>query len=191
MNGERFLQRTNESPALAVWVLSGHDVCMPIATATAFHRATELTRDELLRVAVARGCRHYAPLLSANGETGDDPDLPHEVLGTALLRGPADAATFQAIRCAAMVLSDLGNSPAAIAEASRHFGVEHRVAHIAELGIAADSHPEFWRALLDELQVTSQEHEFLPGVSRLVADTGLAGRGRSTTRVWLRTHYRR
>ena len=58
-------------------------------------------------------------------------------------------------------------------------------------GIAADSHPEFWRALLDELQVTSQEHEFLPGVSRLVADTGLAGRGRSTTRVWLRTHYRR
>lgn len=161
-----------------------------VATAARPFLATaDLTRDQLLRVAVARGCRHYAPLLSPNATATDNAELPHEMLGAALLRGPADAATFQAIRCGAMILSDLGNSPQRIAEASEYFGVAHRVAHVARLGLAFDQHPEFWRATLDTLPSVAGEEQFLPGVSRLTSETWMAGPGRGLARTWLRTHY--
>lgn len=121
----------------------------------------------------------------------DDPGIPHEALGAALLRGPADAATFQAIRCGAMVLSDLENSPRAIAEASRQFGVAHRAAHIARLGLVADTHPEFWQQVLHELPSAIAEDDFLPGLSRLTSETRPPGRSSAPVRVWLRTHYAR
>jgi len=152
----------------------------------------ELTRDQLLGVAVARGCRHYAPLLPPDVTPTDMGDLPHEVLGAALLRGPADAATFQAIRCGAMVLSDLGNSPQRIGEASEQFGVAARVVHLARLGLAADRHPEYWTAVLNALPPGSADEEpFLPGASRLTSETRLVGPGRNPARTWLRTHYAR
>ncbi len=66
-------------------------------------------RRKLLAIAVARGCDQYAPLWPEL-RPKDDLTLPKEVLGCALLRGPADEETFQSIRCGAMVLSDLGNS---------------------------------------------------------------------------------
>jgi hypothetical protein len=118
--------------------------------------------------------------------------LPHEILGCALLRGSADAATFQAIRCGAMVLSDLANSPELIAAAAKQLAVTDRVAHIARLGLAEDAHPGFW----EQVQAALPEHrigkeDFLPGVSRLVAETPLSGPGRGRARIWLRTDYRR
>ena len=159
---------------------------------SALDRGTiDLTRDQLLRVAVARGCRHYAPLLPPNATPVDVPDLPHEVLGAALLRGPADADTFQSIRCGAMVLSDLGNSPQRIVEASEHFGVVHRVAYLAQKGFEADHHPEFWTAILNALPPGSDEGQFLPGVSRLTSETRMAGPERKPGRTWLRTRYAR
>lgn len=153
--------------------------------------AADLTRDQLLRIAVARGCRHYAPLLPPGALPADAAGLPHEVLGTALLRGPTDANTFQAIRCGAMVLSDLDNSPQRIIEASEQFGVTHRLAHLARLGLAADRHPEFWAAILSPLPPGPDEELFLPGISRLVSETRLAAPGQSPARVWLRTRYAR
>lgn len=151
----------------------------------------DLTREQLLCVAVARGCRHYAPLLPAGAAPLDVPGLSHEVLGAALLQGPADAGTFQAIRCGAMVLSDLGNSGPAILEASTHFGVAHRLAHLARLGLEADRHPEFWTAILNALPPVAGEENFLPGISRFTSETRMAGPGRGSVRTWLRTHYRR
>jgi hypothetical protein len=146
----------------------------------------DLPRVQLMRIAVARGCRHHGPLLPANVAPADVAGLPHEMLGAALLRGPADADTFQAIRCGAMVLSDLGNSPTRIAEAAEAFSVAHRVAH---LGLEFDSHPDFWRTILDALPPVAGEEQFLPGVSRLTSETRLSGPERKPARIWLRTHY--
>jgi hypothetical protein len=149
----------------------------------------DLPRVQLMRIAVARGCRHYHPLLPADVTPTDVAGLPHEVLGAALLRGPADANTFRAIRCGAMVLSDLGNSPARIAEASEFFGVTHRVAHLARLGLEFDQHPNYWRSVLETLPLAGGEEDFLRGVSRLTTETRLGGPNQKPVRIWLRTHY--
>ena len=151
----------------------------------------DLTRADLFRIAVARGCRHYAPLLGPGTAPDDVPGLPHEMLGAALLRGAPDTATFQAIRCGAMVLSDLGNSPQRIGEVSEQFGVAGRVAHLARLGLEADQHPGFWSAVLKALPPALDDDPFLPGVSRFTSETRLAGTGQPPVRVWLRTHYGR
>ena len=149
----------------------------------------DLSRNALLRIAVARGCRHYAPLLPPEATPGNVPDLPHEVLGAALLRGASDAATFQAIRCGAMILSDLGNSPERLGEAGEQFGVTCRIAHLARLGLLADQHPGFWTAVQNALPPSADGDPFLPGVSRLTSETRMAGPGQKPSRVWLRTHY--
>lgn len=142
-----------------------------------------------MQIAVGRGCNHYAPMLADGCHPTTDSDLPHEALGTALLRGGRDVETFQSIRCGAMVLSDLGNSPRLIAEAANYFWVSYRVAHIARLGLEADSHADFWVALLSLLpdEHMPEEDAFLPGLSRVVSETGKTGPGRTPLRLWLRT----
>jgi hypothetical protein len=151
--------------------------------------AAGLSRDELCAVAVARGCSHYAPLWP-DLTPADRPGLPHEALGCALLCGPATVETFQSIRCGAMVLSDLGNSPELIAAAAEQLGVSGRVAHIVWLGLSADVHPEFWASVRVALpELAAREQDFLPGVSRMVAETRLSGPGEGPTLTWLRTQY--
>lgn len=157
----------------------------------ACREAAVLSRDELRATAVARGCSHYAPLWP-DLTRADRVGLPHEILGCALLRGPATAETFQSIRCGAMVLSDLGNTPELIVAAARQLGVAGRVAHLAQLALSADVHPEFWNRVRTALPGPSaDEQDFLPGVSRLVAETRLSGPGKGPARTWLRTEYRR
>jgi len=163
--------------------------------AAAFAQGCEATarksRHHLLAVAIARGCRHYAPLWPEL-KPEDDPGLPHEALGCALLRGPADAETFQAIRCGAMVLGDLANFPQQIAVAADFFGVVDRVAHIARIGSAADEQRKFWQQILKVLPAQpGADRDFLPGVSRLVAETRVGGPAGGPVRVWLRTAYQR
>jgi hypothetical protein len=153
--------------------------------------AAELSPDALRAAAIARGGAHYAPLWP-NLPPADRAGLPHEALGCALLRGPATADTFQSIRCGAMVLSDLENSPELIGAAAEQLGVAGRVAHIARLGLSADVHPQFWAAVQAALPGwAAEEQDFLPGVSRLVAETRLSGPGGGLVRTWLRTRYRR
>jgi hypothetical protein len=155
----------------------------------ACQKVTELSGESLTAVAVARGCRHYASLWPGLIPL-DYAWLPHEVLGCAMLRGPADENTFQMIRCGAMVLSDLGNSPGQIAIAAGQLQVIPRVAHIVLLGLAEDKHPEYWtkiRKLLPELSPVEQD--FLPGMSRLMTETKLSGPGKGPERIWLRTAY--
>ena len=158
----------------------------------ACHRAEAWSRDELIALAVARGCRHYAgfaPTAQAVPQT----ELPHEVLGCALLRGPADAETFRAIRAGAMVLSDPGNSPAAMAEAAHFFGVESRLVHLARVGLKADCATDFWTAILALVPATESHDDlaFLPGASRLSVECPRPGANGSPIRVWLRTNHPR
>lgn len=155
--------------------------------------AVRLGRNALLVIAIARGCHHYAPFVPSQVPKIDRPDLPHEVLGCALLRGSLDVDTFQTIRCGAMILSDLGNSAQIIAEAVGILSVTSRVAHIAQLALSADDHPDYWRNLLAALPPIKADKEAgsLPGVSRLVSETRMTGLGRGAQRVWLRTHYLR
>lgn len=156
------------------------------AFAQACTRAKALTRSQLLAVALARGCRHYAPLW---------PELvpvnfcwlPQEALGCALLCGPETASTFQAIRCGSMILSDLGNRSERIAQAAKIFEVAVRVAHLARLGQVEDDYPKYWVGILAALpDLPAGDGDFLPGVSRLVAETRRSGPGRGAKRVWLR-----
>lgn len=164
---------------------------LDVEFAQACAKAVGLVRSELLAAAVVRGCGYYAPLW---------PDLaprnlawlPHEILGCALLRGTADAETFQAIRCGAMVLSDLHNDPGLIATAAEALAVLSRVAHIAKLGLEGDDHPEFWTRLRRTLpDLSTTEVEFLPDLSRLCSETGRSQVNLGTMRIWLRTAYRR
>jgi hypothetical protein len=153
----------------------------------ACREAAVWSRAELLALAIARGCFHYAafwPQLPAVRG-----GLPHEVLGCALLRGPAEVETFQAIRCAAMVLSDWHNDPEVLGEAAVRLDVAGRVAHLAELGWRYDSRPEYWAAVLAGLPEGLAEEDFLPGVSRLSCETFESATSRSLARTWLRTDF--
>ena len=95
--------------------------------------AGRLARDELIGIAIARGCRHYAAFVPPE-LVKDRPDLPHEVLGCALLVGPQDVETFRGIRVGAMILSDAGNSAHTMADAAAAFDVTARLLHIARIG---------------------------------------------------------
>lgn len=154
-------------------------------------RAAGFSRNELLAAAIARGCRHYAPLWP-DLRPADLDWLPHEILGCALMRGSIDEETFRAVRCGAMVVSDLGNTPERVAAAAVQLDVGGRVAHVAQLGLADDIHRDFWRRILTGLpQLPPEERDFMPGLSRLVAETRMRGSGKGPARVWLRTDYRR
>jgi hypothetical protein len=150
-----------------------------------------LGRDELIGIAVARGCHHYAAYVPPE-LVKDRPGIPHEVLGCALLVGPQDVETFQAIRVGAMILSDAGNSAHAMADAADALGVTARLLHIARVGAEADNRPDFWREVLAHLPATdgASEAGFLPNASRFSIESRLNGHGRGIDRVWLCTNYR-
>jgi hypothetical protein len=150
------------------------------------------SHKQLLGIAIARGCRHYASFADSP-DLVDEPGIAHEVLGCALLRGPQNIETFRAIRVAAMVLSDGGNSPKKIGSAAAAFGVEGRVSHIAKLALTADNRPDFWNAVLGTLPAMDDvsEASFLPGISRLRSETHMTGPGQGRSLVWLRTAYAR
>lgn len=150
------------------------------------------SRDQLIGIAVARGCRHYASFADSWNKV-DVPTIPHEVLGCALLRGAPDVDTFQSIRVASMVLSDAGNSPDMIGAAAAALGVESRVTHIAKLALKADNRPDFWEAVLASIPAADNASEagFLPGITRFRCESPMTGLGRGPSRVWLRTAYAR
>ena len=153
-------------------------------------KVTALSRDELIGIAIARGCHHYSPFV-AQELIADRRDVPHELLGCALLCGPPNLDTFQAIRVAAMVLSDTGCSPTRIARAAEAMGVSSRLAHIVRIALKQDNHPAHWRAILALLPPDdfTAEADFLPKVSRFSLESGKPGPGLGPIRVWLRTHY--
>jgi hypothetical protein len=163
----------------------------PVNTHSITSVVDRLTLDQLLGLAISRGCQHYTALASARHFIESTDTLRHEALGCALLRGPEDLTTFQSIRVGSMVLSDTGNSPILIAEFAHLLEVSARVAHIARLGLEFDSFPTYWQSVLDHLRhgVNTGNGVFLPGPSRLYSESPLTGHGRERSRVWLRTAY--
>jgi hypothetical protein len=167
--------------------LTGLRIGLGLDLDAACREATAWTRAELLALAMARGCQFYAGLWPVLPDIRGD--LPHEVLGCALLRGPADVETFQAIRCATMVLSDLYNDPGMIGEVAVRLDVAGRLAHLAQLGRRHDTGPSYWSAVLAGLPTGTAVEDFLPGVSRLTCETMELTPGRRLKRKWLRTEY--
>jgi hypothetical protein len=153
-------------------------------------KVSALSRDQLIGIAVARGCHHYAPFVAPHLVV-DEPELSHEVLGCALLRGPTDLDTFHSVRVGAMVLSDESCSPAVVNAAAEAMGVRERLAHIAQVALAAGERPDYWMEILagNPTRLSDDESDFLPGISRFTVETGKSGPGRGPVRVWLRTHY--
>jgi len=173
----------------------------PEATATratptiaeACQAALSLSADELLRIAIARGCDHYAPFIpdATSGPDAEHDDLPHEVLGAALLQGERNEETFGNIRCAAMILSNPGNSPQKIAEAASFFGVTPRVIHIARLALSIKDRPDYWTKIINSCPqtiITDEEAAFLPGISRFTTQTWTRPPARKFIQTWLRTN---
>jgi len=158
--------------------------------AVTLDEVANLSRDELLGVAIARGCRHYASFVAPEYIV-DRPGLAHEVLGCALLRGMANLDTFQSIRVGAMVLSDAGCSPTLAVAAAEALGVESRLAHIARTALVADDRPGYWGEILTGVPaaIEAKEVEFLPGASRFRLETGKRAPGLGAARIWLRTQY--
>ncbi|MFA5262711.1 MAG: hypothetical protein WC378_02730 [Opitutaceae bacterium] len=160
------------------------------AFTSACRLAANLSRNDLLAAAIARGCSHYASFVDPRF-VRDLPFIPHVVLGCALLRGLQDVETFNAIRVGAMVLSDLDNSPDAIAAASVELSVTSRAAHIARVGLTNDTHPSYWQEILEciSAEINESEIDFLPGASRFCSNGRLAGFGRVLSPHWLRTSF--
>jgi hypothetical protein len=145
-------------------------------------------RARLVGTAVARGCTHYRAF--ADPElVSDDPNLPHELLGCALLQGDIDVDTFAAFRVGGMVLSDLGNNITRMCLFATELGVDRRLAQLANVALAACDEPAFWRAVLDEVGVRPPADEFCPGASRLSLETHIVGSPTPFLRQWLRTAY--
>ena len=165
------------------------------AIAVACRDASLLAREVLLGIAVARGCRHYAAFVPSTylNYHLNRHDIPHEVLGCALLGGCPDLETFRSIRVGAMVISDLGNDPHAIAAAADECSVTQRLAHICRVALKTDEQPGFWGAMLAALRVAddTSESQFLPGASRFCIETRKKSRVQAISRVWLRTAYSR
>ncbi len=140
-----------------------------------------------MALAVARGCRHYAPMVHGHAAPPRLRALAHEVLACALLRFPMPGG-FDAFRCGAMVLSDLNNQPGAISAAADYFDVAGRVGYVVCVGLACDSAHGFWERL-KPLFPQADDCGLLPGPSRLVSETRMSGRFRGPVRIWLRTDY--
>ena len=130
------------------------------------------TSSDFIRLAVARGCRHYAP---AFPPIGCDPSLAvlsNEELVALLLLGSNEFEPI-AIRCAAQLAGSCDIEQ--LASVARRERVGRPLAYIARAGIDYDSsNREFWNGLLDRLGEQPPVTEgILPHWSRFVSQTGV------------------
>lgn len=145
-----------------------------------------LSADELMSIAIQRGCRHYAPLTRVRSADPGEARLPDEVVAVALMRGdPSER--FDHIRAGAMLLSKLSNDPAEIGRYAKAFGVEDRIRHVAETAISVGDHYDFWKGIIESLgRVEMGARDRLPGFSRFMSLSGVVRPGQPRRNVWLR-----
>jgi hypothetical protein len=149
------------------------------------------TSDDLLRVAVGRGCRHYAPVdfdPQATFDPGRDRLSDLEV-AIAMLTG-AQSYEPQLVRCAAQLLGAPGLRPDRVARMAVMERCVAVVRHIAEAGQRHDRlGGAFWTGVLAGLPPSPPVRAgVLPHPSRFVVQTGFAGRRPvpEVQTVWLR-----
>jgi hypothetical protein len=148
--------------------------------------------DELLHLAVARGCTHYAP-------SGFQPDLVRDCghalfsnseLVIALVSGSSEG-DARHIRVAAQLLGSADVSAAKVARLAQMERCVPILRHIAEAGLREDAEdPLFWRSLLELLpQAPPVEEGRLPHPSRFLSQPGWTPPSRPPRRaLWLRAH---
>ncbi len=145
------------------------------------HHLTDLT--SIMRLAVARGARHYASVYPPAGSDPGVEAISHEELVALLLLGAQPFEPF-ALRCAAQIITLC--DPCRLSLIARRERVSRPLAHIARAGAAHDSGQtarwlELLRLLGSPLPVPSGR---LPHWSRFVSHSGITRSGLPRT-DWL------
>ena len=140
--------------------------------------------DDLVQVAVHRGCRHYASALPLSSNQQDRQtrfptlaELPNDELTVLLLVGELPYEP-QAVRCAAQLARAADVSADRLADLAIREKCERVLAHIARAGREHDDDgTDFWGAVLSRLGPVPERMEHkLPHWTRFVS---MAGRQRS------------
>jgi hypothetical protein len=146
------------------------------------------TQDDLLRLAVLRGCKHYDlgvlhdfPVQDPGSHLFSDEELAIVLISAGGCGGP------QHIRCASQLLSSTGIRPMVVVRLAIMERCVAIVRHIAEAGVQHDvTGRPFWLALLGNLpQCQSVAAGRLPHYSRFMIEPGWAPASRAprTSRV--------
>lgn len=149
------------------------------------------TPDSLLRLAVARGCAHYALANEATADEMKDPGtevLSDIELGIAMISGAQDYSP-QLMRCAAQLLSGPNIDPRALARAARMERCTPLLRYIAEQARQQDEgHESYWESVLANLPraTHSRPSESWPHPSRFMLLAGYRRGGGTHKPHWLR-----
>ena len=132
--------------------------------------------SDFIRLAVARGCRHYSGIFP---EIGVDPGfavISNEELVALLLLG-SNEFDGMAVRCAAQLASRC--DPRLLSEMAKRERIGRSLSYIATAGAMHDStRVEFWTALLKLIgRQTPVADGVLPHWSRFVSQTGVSRKG--------------
>ena len=141
------------------------------------------TPSDFIRLAVARGCRHYAPAFEPNESNPGIESISNEELVALLLLGSNEYEPI-AIRCAAQLSG--GCDVELLARVAKRERVGRPLAYIAKAGGTYDeSNREFWSTLLNLLGEQHPVREgVLPHWSRFVSQTGVTRSGGGSVQ-WL------
>lgn len=148
--------------------------------------------DQLLLLAVARGCLHYAPADFKASDVQDcgRSDFSNEELVVALVSGSSEG-DARHVRVAAQLLGAPGLNAAKVARLARMERCVPIIRYIAEVGLREDvENSTFWKSLLElwpEAILIPEGR--LPHPSRFLSQPGWTPRSRPARRsTWLRAH---
>lgn len=139
--------------------------------------------SDFIRLAVARGCKHYAPAFPPIESDPGVAVISNEELVALLLLGSNEFEPI-AVRCAAQLAGDCSIKP--LARIAKRERTERPLAYIAKAGSAYDeSNGAFWDELLSQL---GSQHPVADGIlphwSRFVSQTGVTRMGGGSVK-WL------
>ncbi len=145
------------------------------------------TPDDLQRLVVARGCRHYSRSEPSLAEPISTAGFSNAELAIALL-SPALMDDPHSIRCGAAMLGAEGNDPVSLARSAAEEGSVAIVRYVALAGQRYEPENAFWRVLLEHLPDGPPPPDgILPHPSRFVAMTGFVrGAGPGFFTEWQR-----
>ncbi len=145
--------------------------------------------DDLLRLAVARGCHHYMPSDYAPTGAKDigKQRFSDEELGVAMLSA-AQRTDPRLMRCAAQLLSGPNIDARTLTKLARMERCTPLLAYIARHARDFDTERRaFWLAILDRLpQTPLHSSEFWPHPSRFMLQAGYKRGGGAPAAIWLR-----